>query len=289
MSFKLKVIAGFGTGLAILILIGVLSFRSLKRNAEDRIWVTHTHLALEKLDAVLADLLDAETGQRGYILTGEASYLRPYTDALARLHQNVKELRELTADNPAQQHSLDGLEQMIGARLSQLRTWVEVRSQKGLEAASAGVRQGSGKESMDQIRVQIALMRAEENRLLAARSEEVSTSSRNSRIVIVGGDILAVALLSLAGIVVGKEMEQRGRAEENIRELNADLERRVAERTSELAERAKELARSNGELQQFAYVASHDLQEPLRMVASFTQLLAKRYKDKLDDDAQRLH
>ena len=80
-------------------------------------------------------------------------------------------------------------------------------------------------------------------------------------------------------------MGQRRRAEEEVRSLNADLER-VAERTAELAERAKDLARSKSELQQFAYVASHDLQEPLRMVASFTQLLAKRYSAKLDDDAR---
>ncbi|MBZ5661809.1 MAG: hypothetical protein LAO08_15510 [Acidobacteriia bacterium] len=139
---------------------------------------------------------------------------------------------------------------------------------------------------MDQIRAQIAAMREEENRLLAQRSNEADASARTTRIVIVSGEILAVVFLWLAGGIVGREMERRRRAEENIRELNVGLERRVAERTAELAQRAQDLARSNSELQQFAYVASHDLQEPLRMVASFTQLLAKRYRDQLDDDAR---
>src|SRR5207302_6930525 len=83
-----------------------------------------------------------------------------------------------------------------------------------------------------------------------------------------------------------REMVRSTTAEEEVRTLNRGLERRVAERTAELAERAKELERSNMELQQFAYVASHDLQEPLRTIASFTQLLAKRYSDKLDDKAR---
>jgi light-regulated signal transduction histidine kinase (bacteriophytochrome) len=139
---------------------------------------------------------------------------------------------------------------------------------------------------MDEIRGLIGEMRLEENRLLKLRTEEADASSRTARIVIVTGEALAVAFLCLAGVVVWKEMGQRNRAEEEVRQLNTGLERRVTERTAELAERAKELARSNAELQQFAYVASHDLQEPLRMVASFTQLLAKRYNDKLDDDAR---
>jgi len=81
-------------------------------------------------------------------------------------------------------------------------------------------------------------------------------------------------------------MGHRAEAEDELRRANATLEQRVEERTRELNERAKDLARSNSELQQFAYVASHELQEPLRMVTSFTQLLAKRYKGKLDGDAQ---
>jgi signal transduction histidine kinase len=89
-------------------------------------------------------------------------------------------------------------------------------------------------------------------------------------------EALSVALL---------EALKRKRAEEDLRALNITLEQRVAERTALAEQRARELARSNAELQQFAYVASHDLQEPLRMVGSYTQLLARRYQGRLDKDA----
>jgi len=286
MKFKNKVIAAFGTALAILILVGVLSYRSMLQSDEDREWVTHSHQVLEKLDAVLANMLDIETGERGYIITGERSYLEPYNDALDRVHQNVKDVRELTADNSVQQRALDRLEPIISEKLGTAQGQIEIRTRVGLVSGAESVRAGFGKKFMGQIRDQLTEMKEEENRLLKSRTEEARKSSRVTRIVIVTGEVLAVGFLCLAGMVVGQEMRQRSRAEEDVHKLNVDLEQRVADRTAELNERAKELARSNGELQQFAYVASHDLQEPLRMVASFTQLLAKRYKDKLDDDAR---
>src|SRR5579862_5374257 len=286
MAFKSKVIAGFGAALAILIFIGVLSYRSMVRNDEDRQWVTHSHRVLEQVDTVVTDLLNAETGERGFILTGESSFLKPYTEALAHVNEDVGELRRITSDNPIQRQAVDRVDPLISERLGMLRERIEVRKKEGLVSGAEMVRQGPGKLYMDRIREQFDGMKQEENRLLILRTDEAFKSSRNTRIVIVTGDILAIAFLCLAGIVVGQEMEQRRGAEMEVRTLNTNLEMRVAERTAELNERAKDLARSNSELQQFAYVASHDLQEPLRMVASFTQLLAKRYGDKLDDDAR---
>src|SRR4029077_17818823 len=113
MTFKSKITAGFGTALVILIGVGVVSFRSMVRNGEDRVWVTHTYIESGKVDAVLTNLLDAETGQRGYLLTGEKSYLEPYNNARMHVNQNVAELRTLTADNPIQQRALDQLEPTI--------------------------------------------------------------------------------------------------------------------------------------------------------------------------------
>jgi signal transduction histidine kinase len=286
MTFKHKIIAGFGSALVILVLVGVLSYRSMLQSDEDRQWVTHTRVVMEKLDAALINLLDIETGTQGYILTEERSYLEPYKKALIKVRQNVKDVRELTLDNPVQQRALDGLEPMISERLETARDHIEIRTRQSKAAGAESAGTAPGTQLMDHIRERLSEMKQEENRLLILRTEEAARSSRNTRIVIVTGEVLAVAFLGLAGIVVGQEIGQRRRAEMEVRNLNADLERRVADRTAELSERAKDLARSNSELQQFAYVASHDLQEPLRMVASFTQLLAKRYSEKLDDDAR---
>lgn len=82
------------------------------------------------------------------------------------------------------------------------------------------------------------------------------------------------------------DITERKQAEDSLRQLNEQLETKVQERTQALEQRAQELERSNAELQQFAYVASHDLQEPLRTISSYTELLAEEYGDRLDGEAQ---
>src|SRR5258708_1300143 len=286
MTFKIKLIAGLAAAFSILLLVAELSYTSFVRNSEDRRWVTHTHSVLEKLDSLQIHLIDAETGQRGYIITGEETYLAPYQDGIGGISREIRELRELTADNPVQQGSLDRMEPLIAAKLGELQNRIEIRKKEELAAGVAAVAEGSGKRLMDQIRVLAAAMKQEEDRLLVLRSNELEASGRRTRMIIVIGEALGFLFLAAAGFLIHQEMRRRASAEQEVRTLNRDLERRVAERTAELAERAKELERSNMELQQFAYVASHDLQEPLRTIASFTQLLAKRYSDKLDDKAR---
>ena len=286
MTFKTKLILGLLAASTILGLVAFLSYLSLLTNSDDRRRVAHTHQVLEKLADVRTDMLDAETGERGFILTGEDSFLQPYTRGLAGVQQNLKEVRDLTVDNPVQQSSLDRIEPLIATRLSELAERIQVRRNQGLGAGVVAVREGAGKQLMDQITAIVQEMTNEEDRLLVRRSAELQASSQKTKVVIVFGEALGFLFLLIAGWVIYTEMTERKKAEDAIRQLNTDLERKVLERTAQLAERAKDLERSNNELQQFAYVASHDLQEPLRTIASFTQLLAKRYNDKLDDKAR---
>ena len=283
LTFKGKLTSGLAAATGILLVVAVMSYSNLGRSAEDRQWVLHTYEVMGKLDEVRIGMTDAETGERGYILTGEDSYLEPYSHGLSTASSSIEQVRKLTADNPNQQHALDRLEPLIAVRLRELRERVEVRRKQGLTAGITAVREGAGREYMDQIRAAVASMKSEEERLLTLRSAKLLASSERTRTIIVIGDLLGLAFLGIAGAITQREMVQRRKAEQEVRKVNAELEHKVAERTAELAERAKDLERSNMELQQFAYVASHDLQEPLRTISSFTQLLAKRYSDKLDD------
>ena len=286
MTFQSKLIGGVSAAAALLLFVAGLSYWRLARNAEDREWVVHTYQVMGQLDGILQGMTDAETGERGYILTGDDSYLAPYLRGLSEVRETSAAVRKLTADNPHQQSSLNAVEPLIAERLRELQERIQVRRNAGLAAGAAAMREGAGKEYMDRVRATISAMKSEEERLLILRSAELAASSLKTRTVLVLGELLAILSLGIAGFIIHAEMQHRRQAEDQVRKLNADLERRVAERTAELAERAKDLERSNMELQQFAYVASHDLQEPLRTIASFTQVLAKRYGDKLDDKAR---
>lgn len=285
MTFRRKLIAGLVTAGAALLIVAVLTFISTVNNRNDRIWVNHTHVVLETLQSVEIELLEAETFQRGFLLTGDNSYLTGYQSALVELQRQMQDLRELTADNPRQQAALNSLEVLVQAKAANLGNHVRTRQEAGLQSGIATVEGGSGDRLTGQIRAAVLGMKQEEERLLGVRTRELEASSRNTRFMVVAGETLGFVFLFAAGLVVHQKMKKRAQSEAEVRALNAGLEQRVAERTAELAERAKELERSNRELQQFAYVASHDLQEPLRTISSFTQLLAKRYREKLDDKA----
>src|SRR6202022_275972 len=114
---------------------GFVSYRNITGLMDKGRWVTHTHEVLNGVENLLSLMKDAETGQRGYIITGQQSYLEPFNQATGKIHQQVSELRRLTADNPNQQEAIAALEPLIVSKLSELRQTIDLRKRQGFEAA----------------------------------------------------------------------------------------------------------------------------------------------------------
>jgi light-regulated signal transduction histidine kinase (bacteriophytochrome) len=163
------------------------------------------------------------------------------------------------------------LELLIPQKLDEVRKIIELRRSAGMEAASAQLLANHAGDPMDDIRRVVRNMIAEERRHIGEQTAAQRKSFANSLIIFGIVLLLDLALIWFIAFRVRREQE-------NIRTLNQDLERRVALRT-------EALQRSNDDLQQFAYVASHDLKEPLRMVSSYSTLLQRKYQGRLDPDA----
>ncbi|HKW89973.1 MAG TPA: PAS domain S-box protein [Candidatus Acidoferrales bacterium] len=221
MAFKTKFAAALIAALAVLAAVGVLSYRQVLQEDSDQSWVSHTHQVLENLDVVSGELIDAETAQRGYILTGDAIYFGPYKDAIGKVQSQLHELGQLVADNPVQVQSLARLTSLISMRLAEVADAIAVRKEKGLVRGAAAVRANTAKQRMDQIRSQLGFMKQREQQLLAERLAAATSSSRKMKAVILFGDVLALILLLAAGLFTRREMSRRELAEHHLRESDA--------------------------------------------------------------------
>ena len=202
----IKIAAGFGLVLAIFVVIGTISYRATSELIGASDWSQHTYEVVGQLEKTLSLLQDVETGQRGYVITGDESYLEPYQAALGIIDKTLQQVRKLTEDNPAQQQRLDALEPLVEQRLARARENIDIRRTKGLEAAIQNSKTGKGKALMDGIRKIIGQMENEEHDLLNQRVAVADTDAINARWTIVLGTLAALVLALLAGFIVTRNI-----------------------------------------------------------------------------------
>jgi two-component system, cell cycle sensor histidine kinase and response regulator CckA len=216
-----------GPGLAIVIVIGI----GLYSYSEGRAYKAAAEHAAQARDAVawaqglLSMLKDAETGQRGYLLTGDRRYLAPYSAALPRIAGERARMGRLAFANPEDARRLSDL---IGTKLDELAQTIQVRESGGAQAALEIVQTDRGKETMDRIRDLGAQLVTEENTQLASREATVARHGYETRILVLGGAIVLALLLwatsarvnhllraqqgLISDLAASREQEARGRA-----------------------------------------------------------------------------
>jgi signal transduction histidine kinase len=263
LTLERQIPLAFAFALLLLIGISVASYRSTRELQEQALRVMQTLEVLHTLEKLISTMKDAETGQRGYLLTGRESYLAPYQAAVPTTGSQFERLRQLTADNALQQRRLAEAERSVMARLAKLHEGIELYRNRGLDAAVGILLSDEGKRLMDEIRRLVNEMKDEEQRMLDERRRDSESAAQRTLIIISFGSLLGVLVTAMAYLAIRRELERRHRAEEKLQTTNRELER------------------SNRELQDFAYVASHDLQEPLRKIQAFGDRLKSKYGGEL--------
>jgi PAS domain S-box-containing protein len=184
--------------LATIVIGAVLAVFSTVRVASNDSRVAHTYDVKSALSDLLASVTDAETGQRGFIITGDAIYLQPYSDGTARTQRTLDTLDVLTRDNVAQQRSLADLRVETARKLEELARTIQVRRDDGFQAAQQVVRTNVGQATMARVRTIVAEMGRHEDALLAARSYASVVSLRVAIALELATAITALILVGVA-------------------------------------------------------------------------------------------
>jgi CheY-like chemotaxis protein/signal transduction histidine kinase/CHASE3 domain sensor protein len=186
--------AGLGLVLVFFLATSAVAWFNVQVLRANNQQIIHTHQVIVAVDELLSTVQDAETGQRGYLLTGNPLYLQPYDLASAAVTRRLEEVGSLTRDNPVQQAHLRQVQRHIDAKMTELDSTIQARRAEGLQAALVRMNTDRGKAEMDAIRSEVNLMRQEEQKLRFARLEEMRAAYRAALISGVLSGLLGAGL-----------------------------------------------------------------------------------------------
>lgn len=208
------------TGGSVLALGGLLA-AEVQRTSADAEWVNAVNETRIELAGLAAALADAETGQRGFLLTGDRTYLTPYRDADDRAFRHLDRLRNLAVGHPAQVEQLAELGRLVRAKFATMEQNIAAFDREGREAALARVRARRGRELMDDFRALCGRMQAEQEARLEGR--KALSNDRAGRVGTVASVLIAgaVAQMAFGLVLVRRDLAVRRRAESLLREQAA--------------------------------------------------------------------
>jgi CheY-like chemotaxis protein/CHASE3 domain sensor protein len=200
---------GYWIAIAAVVIVAVLSYGALQSNFGNARRVTHTLRLLEQLQGVLSTVKDAETGQRGFLLTGDEAYLAPYTSAKAALAGELSNARELILDDREQQLRLQSLEQLCADKMAELAQTIALKRRNDATGSMAIVRTDRGKDLMDRIRVLVAEMITAERRSLSDRQDAWLNGARLAAWATLGGSTLLLIFIVAAAMRTAHDHRDR--------------------------------------------------------------------------------
>ena len=217
-SVERSIAIGFAGALLMLCMIGLVAYHTSARVIQDNVEAnrgSNTAAALDELDTLI---VNAETGQRGYLLTGDEGYLQPYTVAIAAIDNRVALLRAAVARHPDEARRLAILEPLIQMKLAELRRTVTLRREKGVDAAVAVVRTGEGRLLMHQIRSLLDETGAAERQLAEQMNGEEDAYARRTLRTVLLGMLTTFALVLGCAMLIRRGIRAQRLVEESLRE-----------------------------------------------------------------------
>jgi PAS domain S-box-containing protein len=213
-----RVQLAFGCAILALLVVGAISYHGIAVSSESDRWVQHTHEVLEQLHDLQSGMQSLESSYRGFVLTGNESYILSYRAGSASAKQAEATVGYLTADNAVQQRQLPALEKLMAEKIAFGDSVLDLRRTTGIAAAADVIASGSGQRTMDDLLDLVREMRNEELRLLTLRETDAKRRLRQTKLILALGTIFGVLIAAAAGWSALRDQSALQLAEDSVRE-----------------------------------------------------------------------
>jgi signal transduction histidine kinase len=228
-----------------------------------------------RVRSAAADLLltiqDSESGQRGFLLTMEPSFLKPYRDSIDEISRREDVLETAISRSRFSEIEVEPLRRIIAQKITELKTTLSLAQSERRDQALALVKNEVGLRLMNDIRDTLQGVIADADRQIAGQLQSHLSLAAGLRIVTVAGAVAVLAVFVMVFLIIRRYVHEILVARRELEGLNAGLEQRVRERTEDLIQ-------ANQEIQRFAYIVTHDLRAPLVNIMGFTSELDNALK-----------
>ena len=242
-----------------------------------------TSIIILRLESLHLSVVVAESGQRGYLLTEYEEYLEPYHAELQNVDEKIALVSGIESEIPGQKERIEELLVLVNEKIHELTSTVELALKEREKSALRQIMTNRGRDLYREIRKtmqQLVDTEFEHRQVLYGQLKRIQRDAKvNFGVSAITSGLLVIGMFLMARI----NLNISSRYQDDLEKQNEQLLDKVAQRTQELTIYSDELSRSNRELEDFAFVASHDLQEPLRKIQAFSDRLTTMYKDKLDE------
>lgn len=228
----------------LVLLVGALAYQRAKSVISDVREVEHSHAIIESADALLTRAVDAETGQRAYLITGDQTFLEPYRGARGDIDRWLDSLRVLVRGDPAQSQLLGDVAALVSERFALLDTGI-AEKRRGSPTTRSAERLQAGKRKMDQLRTIVAAVHTHEHEKLEHRHAAEQRGVRDAALVVGTAVVFAVVLSTMVSLFFSYALKERERANSELAELNRDLEHQ----SEQLEVQATEMESQSAELE----------------------------------------